>query len=216
MTTIRLDSIQEPQSTENTDKKQDGKCLTSFQRNLLKSQLTGELSSKYKQRIRIMLMADEGLSQSTIAKALGCSPLTVRHWMFVAQSGDAHKWKQNSLGRPTIANAEYKERLGELARKSPRDVQVPNRNHSYRQARWTAGMLAKHLKAGLGVEVSNRHINRLLKEMGLSTRPRDKYKEQSYPPKLWNSRICIRDLDQASSAKAENLYSTDLWAVKFY
>ena len=210
MSLIRLSSIQKTQFTEKPSKTQDGKCLTSFQRSLLKSKLTEELSPKYEQRIRIMLMTDEGLSQSKIAKVLDCSPSTVRHWMFVAQSGEAHHWKQNGLGRPTVANAEYKERLGELVRKSPRETKVPDRNYSYRQARWTAGMLAKHLKAELGVEVTARHINRLLKGMGLSTRPRDKYKEQHYSSELWNSRICIRDLAQVPLAKTEQPHSTGL------
>jgi hypothetical protein len=46
------------------------------------------------------------------------------------------------------------------------------REYGYPFQRWTAQWLGKHLAKELGIKVSDCHINRLLKEMGLSTRQR--------------------------------------------
>jgi len=59
----------------------------------------------------------------------------------------------------TNVNDQYLERLKELVSHSPRD-------YGYPFQRWTAQWLSKHLKE-FGIEVSDRHINRLLK-VGLS------------------------------------------------
>ncbi len=68
------------------------------------------------------------------------------------------------LGRPRVVNDYYLDRLKQLVRQSPRRLGYPFEH-------WTAEWLRKHLVKETGVEVSNRHISRLLKQMGLSTRP---------------------------------------------
>jgi ATP-binding cassette, subfamily B, bacterial HlyB/CyaB len=50
--------------------------LTPFQRKLLHKSLQEDLPESYRQRIQIMLLADEGKSQTQICKTLGCSPAT--------------------------------------------------------------------------------------------------------------------------------------------
>lgn len=140
--------------------------LTPFQRKALQKILEQEgLPKKYRQRIQIMLLADEGKTQSQICQLVNCSRMTVRHWILVAKSGEAHNWNSSPLGRPKIVDEQYRERLKELMSHSPKDF-----GYSFR--RWTAQWLSKHLAKELGVEVGVRHINRLLKEMGLSTRPK--------------------------------------------
>lgn len=74
--------------------------LTDFQRQLLKKTLKTEQSHEYHQRIQIMLLADEGKTQSQICRSLNCSQLTARHWIFVAKSGQAHNWQSQPIGRP--------------------------------------------------------------------------------------------------------------------
>jgi hypothetical protein len=53
-----------------------------------------------------------------------------------------------------------------LASHSPRE-------NGYPFQRWTAQWLGKHLEKELHIKVSPQHINRLLKQMGLSTRHKD-------------------------------------------
>jgi len=137
--------------------------LTPFQRKLLLKSLETDLRPEYRRRLEIMLLADTGQSQGQICKALGCSQEMARYWIAMAQTGNAHKWSDRPMGRPKAVNEQYLDRLKELASHSPRE-------YGYSFERWTAQWLGKHLAKELGIQVSSCHINRLLKEMGLSTR----------------------------------------------
>ena len=67
------------------------------------------------------------------------------------------------IGRPKVITDEYVAYLGNLVKQSPQEYGYPFK-------RWTAGWLRCHLAKELRIEVSDRHINRLLQQMGLSTR----------------------------------------------
>ncbi|WP_442949343.1 helix-turn-helix domain-containing protein [Nostoc sp.] len=154
-----------------------GKCLTPFQRKLLLENLSKSLPESYHQRIEIMLLADEGKTQRSICQTLGCCAATARHWMHIARTGMAHQWQDCPIGRPKAVNDEYLERLKELLNSSPR-------NHGYAFRRWTTNWLGKHLTKEFGIEVSDRHIKRLLKQMGLSTLPKPSNAEQAQGCKI--------------------------------
>lgn len=139
------------------------RLLSPFQQKLLKEKLKTNLRPEYRRRIEIMLLADRGHSQTQICATLNCSHETARYWTHIAQSGEAHKWKDLPIGRPKTVNEKYLNRLQDLVSRSPRDF-------GYGFRRWTANWLSKHLAKELGIEVSERHVNRLLKQMGLSTR----------------------------------------------
>ncbi|MEL6163469.1 MAG: helix-turn-helix domain-containing protein [Cyanobacteria bacterium J06628_3] len=139
--------------------------LTAFQRKLLQKSLQEDLPNQYRQRIQIMLLADEGKTQAQICRALGCCAATVRHWTHIARSGMAHQWLDCPIGRPKAVNEQYLERLKELIDQNPKD-------YGYSFRRWTANWLRKHLAKELGIEISDRHFKRLLKDMGLSTKPK--------------------------------------------
>jgi transposase len=163
---------------------QEGQFLTSFQRKLLRKNLQEEnLPQSYRQRLEIMLLADEGKSQSEICQTLGCCPATARHWMHIARTGMAHQWQECPIGRPKAVNQAYLQRLQELVSNSPRD-------YGYVFRRWTANWLKKHLAKEFGVEVSDRHLKRLLKQMGLSTIPKTNHTSE----KAKGSKIQINDL----------------------
>ncbi|WP_448268149.1 helix-turn-helix domain-containing protein [Nostoc sp. DSM 114159] len=163
-----------------------GKFLTAFQRKMLQKSLQDDLPESYRQRIEIMLLADQGKSQTEICQTLGCCPATARHWMHIVRSGMAHQWQESAIGRPKVVNEEYLERLKELVIHSPRD-------YGYPFGRWTAQWLSKHLEKELGISIGDRNINLLLKKMGLSTRRKcetvDKVSD--------SSRIAIRDLESS-------------------
>ena len=140
-----------------------GQYLTSFQRKQLLKSLQTDIRSEYRRRIQIMLLADEGQSQTQICKALGCSQETARHWMVIAQTGQAHYWRNRPMGSPKKVDEQYLDRLKELVSNSPRD-------YGYCFDRWTGQWLSKQLAKEQGIEISACHVNRLLKQMGLSTR----------------------------------------------
>ncbi|NER03566.1 MAG: helix-turn-helix domain-containing protein [Okeania sp. SIO3C4] len=163
-------------------------CLTSFQRKLLEKNLDDNLPWQYRQRIEIMLLADEGKTQGQICKAVGCSPGTARHWILIAKSGQAHKWNNHPIGRPQEVNEQYLERLKELVTNSPKEF-------GYVFRRWSASWLSKHLAKEFGTQLSDRHINRLLKQMGLSTKPKPPKTEEMSGQDINGKNIVIRDLN---------------------
>ena len=138
---------------------------------LLKS-VKSDLRPEYRRRIEIILRADMGQSQAEICAALECSPETARYWIAMTKVGQAHNWIEHPLGRPKTVNDQYVARLKELVSHSPKE-------YGYSFRRWTAQWLRKHLAKELGIEVSARHINRLLQQMGLSTRQKSKRVEKA-------------------------------------
>lgn len=142
---------------------QESKCLTPIQRYVLLKNLQTDLQPEYRRRVEIMLLADMGKSQTQICYILGCSQEMARYWIGIAQAGLAHKWSLRPVGRPKTVNDQYIERLKELVSHSPRE-------YGYAFSSWTAQWLSKHLAREFGIEITDRHINRLLKQMGLSTK----------------------------------------------
>lgn len=137
-----------------------GQHLTKFQRQLLEKHIESERLPEYRQRIEIMLLADEGKTQTQICRILSCSQLTARHWIFMAKSGQAHNWQSQPIGRPKTVTAEYLDRLKQLMSASPKDLGYPF-------SRWTGQWLSKHLSQEFNIGVSARHINRLIEEIEL-------------------------------------------------
>lgn len=176
-----------------------GKYLTPFQRKVLLKHLQGDLQPEYRRRLEIMLLADQGKSQTEICQILGCSQEMARYWIAVAEAGLAHKWNERQIGRPKTVNAQYIQRLQELVSHSPRE-------YGYSFSCWTAQCLSKHLAKEFGIEISDRHINRLLKQMGLST----KQKRSSGKGKTDHSKdsgITICDLQSTSEPSFHLLFN---------
>lgn len=181
--------------------------LTPFQRKILLKNLETDLRPEYRRRIEIMLLADVGQSQAEICQALGCCPETARYWMAIAQSGKAHLWNDRQIGRPKTVNEQYLTQLQELVSHSPRE-------YGYPFQRWTAQWLGKHLAKTQGIQLSSCHINRLLKQMGLSTRSPENTAlkasgNQSKPG------IRIQDLPKVSSDNASNLRPSPNFLLPF-
>jgi transposase len=175
-----------------------GKYLTSFQRKMLQKSLQEDLLNSYRQRIQIMLLADEGKSQVQICRILGCCPATVRHWTHVARVGMAHQWQECPIGRHKTVNDKYLERLQELASNSPRD-------YGYCFQRWTANWLSKHLARELEITISDRHVIRLLKQMGLSTKGKNERNEEKAIAKVKGSKISLYDLKSLNNSEKKQL-----------
>jgi len=156
---------------------QDGKILTPSQRHVLLKNLEADLQPEYRRRLEIILLADKGKSQTEICQTLGCSQEMARSWISIAQAGLVHKWQERPIGRPKIVNEQYIERLKELVNHSPRE-------YGYAFSCWTCHWLSKHLATEFGIEITERHINRLLKKMGLSTKQKPQESKQNKPGML--------------------------------
>ncbi|MCY7323689.1 MAG: winged helix-turn-helix domain-containing protein [Phormidesmis sp. CAN_BIN36] len=165
---------------------EQGQYLTPFQRWSLQKSLQTNLRSEYHRRIQIMLLADARQTQAQICQTLGCDSKTARYWTTVAQLGYAHQWDDCPLGRPKTVDQPYLDRLKTLVTHSPREF-------GYSFHCWTARWLSRHLAKEFGIETSDRHLNRLLKQMGLSTRQKP-VSLGNVPEATHNASITIRDL----------------------
>ncbi|MEH1970150.1 MULTISPECIES: helix-turn-helix domain-containing protein [unclassified Nostoc] len=161
----------------------ESKFLTPFQRKALLKNLQANLQPEYRRRIEIMLLADMGKSQSQICEILSCSQEMARYWIGVAEAGLAHKWNERPIGRPKTVNDQYIERLKELVSNSPRE-------YGYAFSYWTAQWLSKHLANEFGIAITDRHVNRLLKKMGLSTKPKNLSRQETDPNRDAGITIC--------------------------
>jgi transposase len=178
---------------------EQGQFLHPAQRRLLIEKLQTDLRAEHRRRIEIMLLADVGLSQAQICEELQCSRETARFWISMAQLGQAHNWSILPIGRPKTVNEQYLERLKELVGCSPRD-------YGYFFSNWTAEWLSKHLAKEFDIKVSDRHINRLLKKMGLSTRPKCADAQKSETSFTKESNIIVGSLHYTSLPNSSNLW----------
>ena len=205
----QISSIGELKTQMNNQKKHPfvSKYLTPFQRKLLEKSLQSESREKYRQRIQIMLLVDEGKKQGEICRLLGCCPATASRWIHLAKMGQAHRWKDNRIGRPKVVDEEILGRLKELVSHSPGDYDYPFK-------RWTAAWLSKHLVKEFGQTVSDRRINQLLKEMGLSTRPQSALTEENQHNNSNNNRLAIADLGNTTESEVHPFWSFSLLEKK--
>jgi transposase len=164
--------------------------LTDILLKLLPEESSEGLSPEHRRRLEIAVRTHLGQSQTEICEALNCSRETARYWMTIAKTQSPKSWYQQSVGRPKKASDEYLKRLAELVNQSPKD-------YGYAFSRWTAQWLSKHLAKELGIEFSDRHVNRLLKQMGLSTRNKQ-------TPLKRDRVIAIEDLQPSDLSEANN------------
>lgn len=149
----------------------------------------------YRRRLEILIRTYLGQSQAEICSALGCSKDTARHWMMIAKTQGLNRWYEAPIGRPRRVDEYYLQRLRELVTSNPKE-------HGYSFSRWTAKWLSRHLAQELGIEVSDRHVNRLLKQMGLSTRNTSKSQQTEAPVEIKGQTIIIKDLNPSSLSKS--------------
>ncbi len=172
------------------------KELSSLLAQIIPEDIPVHLDETKRRRLEIVLRARMGQSQTEICSALGCSRDTARYWMAIAKTEKVSSWQEHSVGRPKTVNDEYLNRLQKLVINSPKD-------YGYSFERWTAKWLSKHLAQELGIEISDRHVNRLLKQMGLSTKKQQKLNHQKVFTKD-KCGIAIEDLNPASISQLKN------------
>jgi transposase len=171
----------------------EGIYLSSFQRQLLQSNINQALANPHRQRLEIILLTDQGKTQAEICRSLGCSAATVSRWMQLTKAGLAHQYLDCPVGRPKLITNEYIECLRELLDHSPRDYGYPFKT-------WTVSWLGKHIAKEKGIAVSHSHLKRVMRELGLSTRS-----QPQQPNKESTANISIADLPDFSLPDEELL-----------
>jgi transposase len=163
--------------------------LTDFQKKRLEQELAkSHISSRDRTRIQIMLLCGQGKSQKQICDTLNCAPVTARTWIHIVKSDQAHRWRDFCQdGRPKTIEDHHRDRLIALFNQSPREVGFPFE-------KWTSTALKKQRLKEFEIEVSARHINRVLNEAGFSTRTQSKPEPDNAKPEVSGSKLVIQDL----------------------
>jgi transposase len=180
----------------------EGIYLTSFQRQLLRENIAKELPTAYRQRLEIILLADEGKTQAQICRSLGCSAATASRWIQLTKAGLAHQYLDYPVGRPKVVTDEYIEFLRELLDRSPKEYGYPFKI-------WTVSWLAKHIAKEKGLTVSQSHLKRVMRELGLSTRTK-----AQQPDKQSKANISISDLPDSSLPADEQESGLNLFQIQ--
>jgi transposase len=181
----------------------EGTYLTSFQRHLLHENIKKELPTSYKQRLEIILLTDEGKTQAEICRILGCSTATASRWIQLTKAGLAHQYLDCPVGRPKIVTDEYIEFLQRLLKNSPRDYGYPFKT-------WTISWLGKHLAKEMGIEVSESHLKRVMRDLGLSTRSKVQPEKHTQS----GANIFIADLKSPPDHQESELSEINLLQIK--
>jgi len=124
------------------------------------------------QRILAAVAYKDGVTQATIAERHGVSRKTVYSWLqrFAAGSLDGSTVAEAATdadrpGRPRRLSGDQRDRL-------ERRLQEPPTEAGLDGPTWTPALLQEHLREAFDVEYSRPSCRRLLREAGLSYRPR--------------------------------------------
>jgi transposase len=122
--------------------------------------------TRFLHRMHAVLLVALGNSCYRVAKWFGEDPRTVERWVRrFEESGAAALRNEHKSGRPARLGPQLAETLSELVANSPRDV-------GYALARWSGRLLKAHLQQRLGIALSVRQCQRLLRQLPRPARPR--------------------------------------------
>jgi transposase len=177
------------------DKNSEGIYLRPFQRQMLQENIDKELPNSYRQRLEIILLTDNGKTQAEICRIIGCCASTASRWIQLTKAGLAHNYLDCPVGRPKLVTDEYVELLRDLLQHSPRDYGYPFRS-------WTVSWLGKHITKEMGIEVSESHLRRVMRDLGLSTRSLKTLPSQPENHSAAGASIFIADLPRIADIQS--------------
>ena len=111
-------------------------------------------------RTQAVYFSSEGLKVQRIAEIVGRGRVSVTRWLHeFDRHGLLALWPGKSTGRPPKADADFQAALIEAVEKNPRDLGYPF-------TRWSADLLAEHLRRKLHVDISCSTVYNCLKRLG--------------------------------------------------
>jgi transposase len=115
--------------------------------------------TRFLHRMHAVLLVALGNSCYRVAKWFGEDPRTVERWVRrFENSGAAALRNDHKSGRPARLGPQLAATLSELLVRSPRDIGYPT-------ARWSGRLLRLHLQQRLGIALSLRQCQRILRQL---------------------------------------------------
>jgi transposase len=131
--------------------------LTSEQQEKLQKALKREENGDIRERILILLLLNDGKTQSEIAEFIGCSKNKVCYWCVHGDPDNLESLKDKRMkGNHQKATEKYIEILLKTIEKDPEEL-------GYKFGRWSAQRLAIYLEEETGIKLSGSQVRRILK-----------------------------------------------------
>jgi transposase len=123
----------------------------------LQKALKEEKNGEIRERILILLLLNDGKTQSQIAEFIGCSINTVSYWCVHGDPDNLESLKdQRMKGNNKKVTDEYIEILLTTIETEPKQL-------GYEFGRWTAARIATYLEMVTGIKLSGSQVRRILK-----------------------------------------------------
>jgi len=136
--------------------------LSKDQKKALQKAIKEDECPHFREHVLIMLLANDGKTQSQIADFIGCSLRTVNHWYTHGDPDNLESFRdQRGQGNHQKATPEYIDLLIRIVEQEPVEL-------GYEFGRWTAQRLAEHLAQETNIVLSNRQVTRLLKKSSMA------------------------------------------------
>lgn len=124
----------------------------------LQKALREEEKANIRERILILLLLNDGKTQSNIADFLGCSVNKVSYWCVKRNPNNLESLIDERMnGNHKKATDKYIETLLKTLEKEPQEL-------GYNFGRWTAQRLATYLEKSTGIKLSGGQVRRILKK----------------------------------------------------
>lgn len=121
-------------------------------------------ASRYDHRLHGVLLVAQGMSCPQVAHVLGDAPRTVVNWVRRFEDrGFSGLQEGTREGRPSRLNPKQFERLGQVLRKSPREVGIE-------AGLWDGPTLSVYLRQEFEIVLKVRQCQRLFRQMGFRHR----------------------------------------------
>jgi len=129
----------------------------------LQTALKEEEKGNIRERILILLLLNDGKTQSKIAEFLGCSVNKVSYWCLKGDPDNLESLIDERMkGNHKKATDKYIKILLETIEVEPQEL-------GYDFGRWTAQRLAIYLEESTGIKLSGGQVRRILKQKSMFT-----------------------------------------------
>ena len=155
-------------------------------------------------RAQAVYFSSQQVKVSEIARIVNRDRTAVSRWLHrFEDEGVPGLWPRKSTGRPPSADGEFQAALIEAVEQNPRDP-------GYQFTRWTAALLAEHLRRKIHVQVAGVTVSKLLKRLGYRYgQPKLDLKHRQDPQEIARAKRQKRSaLKKAEPVKARSRFST--------